>query len=126
MCKCDCGNKVKSNATSLRRGDITSCGCERKERIKIARKTLEKDKTIDGVKVPLLTKKVRSDSKSGHKGVHKRNRKGKIVYEVKISLKGIQKHIGTFKDLDDAIKAREEAEKKYHHPYIKKLKDRET
>src|SRR5690554_4149689 len=74
LCKCDCGNEVKSNATSLRRGDITSCGCEREERMKNARKVLEEEKTIDGVKVPLLTKKVRSDSKSGHKGVHKRNR----------------------------------------------------
>lgn len=31
LCKCDCGNEKVSRTTSLRSGDIVSCGCKREE-----------------------------------------------------------------------------------------------
>lgn len=31
LCKCECGNTVKTNCTSLRNGNTTSCGCYNKE-----------------------------------------------------------------------------------------------
>ncbi|MEC5268285.1 hypothetical protein P9G49_04120 [Heyndrickxia coagulans] len=95
------------------------------ERIKHAREDLMTNKTIDGVQVPLLTKKVRSDSVSGHKGVHRRVRNGKEKFEVTITVKGKRKYIGTYSKLYDAIKARKDAEKEYFEPYIKALKERE-
>ncbi|MGC4375942.1 hypothetical protein WD019_03220 [Fictibacillus sp. Mic-4] len=123
LCRCECGKTTKANATSLRRGDTTSCGCSKDSQIKNARKTLIEDKSVEGVQVPLLTKKVRSDSKTGHKGVTKRKRRGKDYYEASITVKGKRKYLGTFKDLQDAIAARKQAESEYHEPYIKALKE---
>ncbi|MDF1510615.1 hypothetical protein PZE06_20995 [Robertmurraya sp. DFI.2.37] len=122
LCQCECGRTIKANATSLRRGEVVSCGCLKQEQMKNARKGLE-DKTIDGVQVPLLTKKVRTDSKTGHKGVYKRLRRGKEVFEVSITIKGVRKYLGTFTDINKAIEARKEAELKYFLPYIKALED---
>ena len=126
LCRCDCGNEVTARGTSLRRGEIVSCGCSKNEQIQHARKVLTKDKTVDGVIVPLLTKKVRKDSRTGHKGVHRRIRRGKEKYEVSITIRGKRKYIGTYHKLEDAIKARKQAEKEYHEPYIKALEENEN
>ena len=126
LCQCECGNNTIANGTSLKRGDDVSCGCLRQKQINNAKKVLTIDKSIDGVQIPLLTKKVRSDSKTGHKGVHERNRNGKIVYEVSITLKGIRKYLGSFSDLNKAINARKKAEEEYHLPYVNALKEKEN
>jgi hypothetical protein len=124
LCQCECGNTVKANATLLKRGEIVTCGCSRELGIKNARKNLLEEKSIDGVQIPLLTKKVRSDSGTGHKGVHKRKRRGKEYYEASITVKGTRKYLGTFKNLNDAIKARKKAEIEYHEPYIMGLEEK--
>lgn len=126
LCQCFCGNTFIAMGTSLRRGDTVSCGCSQDEQIKNARKTLLEEKSIDGVLVPLLSKKVRSDSGTGHKGVHKRVRKGKESYEASITVKGKRKYLGTFKNINDAITARQQAEKEYYEPYIKALEEKEN
>lgn len=125
-CSCDCGNEKITRATTLRRGEVTSCGCLANILIEEARTDLLTNKTIDGVQVPRLTQKVRSDSGTGHKGISRRCRKGKVIYEVYISVKKIRKYIGTFSDLDKAVRAREKAEKEYHAPYIKALEEKEN
>lgn len=123
--QCDCGNKATANATTLRRGEHTSCGCARNENVAKARQTIV-ERTIDCVPVPLLTKKVRSDSGTGHKGVSKRIRKGKEYFEVPITIKGKRKYLGTYKNLNDAIAARKSAELKYIMPLIKELEEKEN
>ena len=57
---------------------------------------------------------IRSDNTSGHKGVHL-NKKGK--YEAYISYNRHKIHLGLFEEYDEAVKAREEAELKYHKEY---------
>ncbi|QQE75238.1 RNA-binding protein [Brevibacillus composti] len=126
LCQCDCGGTIAARATGLRRGDTISCGCSSKSMALNARKVMIEEQTIDGVQVPLLTKKVRSDSRTGHKGVARRIRKGKEYYEVNITLKGKRYHVGTFADINDAIKARRDAEIKYHQPYIRALEDQKS
>ena len=77
--------------------------------------------TIDGVMVPLLTKKTRSDSVTGHKGVAKRVRKGVTRYEVSITVKGKRIYLGSYQKIEDAITARKAAEVEYFEPYIQAL-----
>jgi len=125
LCQCECGNTIETNATTLRRGEAMSCGkCIKNDQIKHAREDLMTNKTIDGVQVPLLTKKVRRDSGTGYKGVHRRVRRGKEKFEVSITVKGKRKYVGTYDKLEDAIKARKHAEKEYHEPYIKALEEK--
>lgn len=54
---------------------------------------------------------VRKDNTSGYKGVNYDKRKN--LWVVRISVNGKRKYVGRFKKLEDAVKAREEAEKKY-------------
>jgi hypothetical protein len=128
LCRCDCGNTTKARGTSLKRGETVSCGCMVEDRVNKMLKVLNEDKSIDGVVVPLLTKKVRSDSKTGHKGVSKRVRKGKEYYEVYITIPktGKKRYVGSFKDLNKAIEARRQAEIEYHQPYIKALEGKKN
>lgn len=126
LCRCDCGGEIKTNATTLRRGEAVTCGCGRVDQAESARKVLQEEHTVDGVQVPLLTKKVRSDSRTGYKGIHKRVRKGKEAYEVSISIKGKRMYGGRYSDLQDAISARRRLEEKYHRPYIEVLEERKN
>ena len=65
-----------------------------------------------------VTRGIRSDNVSGHKGVRWNKQSNKWVAYIQVHKEQI--HLGSFLDKDDAIKARKEAEKKYHTPYIKK------
>lgn len=125
LCACDCGGTTKANATSLRRGDTVTCGCGRAEQGRAVREKLLNEHTVDGVQVPLLTRKTRSDSSTGHKGVYKRVRNGKESFEVNITVKGKRYYAGPFSNIVDAITARKELEKTYHAPYIDELKKKE-
>lgn len=118
LCECECGNTTRANATTLRRGETVSCGCDKRKQIDNARNVLMTEKTVDGVPVPLLTKKVRSDSSTGHKGIRKRIKKGKVCYEANITVKGKRYWSTSFTDINDAIAARKDLEKKYHKPYL--------
>lgn len=125
LCDCDCGNTFTTRGTTLRRWEATSCGCQQLERGKKIKEVLMQDKSIDGVQVPLLTKNVRSDSSTGHKGVYKRVRGGNVTFEANIKVAGKRYFAGPYKRLEDAIAAREELERKHHAPYIKALEEKE-
>jgi hypothetical protein len=121
LCECKCGQKFNAIGTLLRRGEIVSCGCERPAQAESARGILMAEKTIDGVVVPLLTKKVRSDSKTGHKGVCRRVRKGKVYFEAHITVKGKRIWGPPRTSIADAIADRKKLEEQYHKPYIEQL-----
>ncbi|GAA0840520.1 hypothetical protein GCM10008915_36210 [Bifidobacterium pullorum subsp. gallinarum] len=123
-CTCDCGGSINANATHLRRGDTVSCGCARPEQAKSAREILADEHAVDGVAVPLLKRPVRSDSKSGIKGVHRRERRGKVTYEASITVKGKRMYGGAYADENDAIAARKRLEDEYHAPFIEALEER--
>lgn len=38
ICKCDCGNTKSIKSSSLRRGEIQSCGCLRNEKVAQSKK----------------------------------------------------------------------------------------
>ncbi|MGG1650464.1 hypothetical protein [Paenibacillus sp. NRS-1780] len=117
LCRCDCGEEIPFRGTTLRRGEAVSCGCQKGEQVRKARDILQTDKSVNGVQIPLLTKGVRSDSKSGHKGVQKRVKKGREYYEAYITVKGKTKYASS-KTLEGAIEKRKKLEEKYHQPYI--------
>lgn len=62
-----------------------------------------------------MNKDIRSDNTSGHSGVSFNKKSGKYVSYIKINQKRI--HLGSFIDINDAIKAREDAEEKYFKEY---------
>jgi hypothetical protein len=123
LCKCHrCGNLQPFTATILRIGGAATCGCSKHDHIRAARQALDTKYTVDGVQIPILTKKVRSDSGTGVKGVHRRMRNGKEFFEAHISVKGKRKWGPPRSTLAEAIADRKAFEEQYHRPYLEKAK----
>lgn len=121
LCQCACGNKTTVSATNLQSGHTTSCGCKRVEAINQIREETDERMRVDDVLVHTLSRKVSSTNKTGVKGVSIVQKSGVVKYRVNISVKGKRIALGTYNNLDDAIKARKAGEEKYHKPYIDKF-----
>lgn len=125
-CRCFCGNIFYAEAYRIKNGEISSCGCKRKvfrkDNFKKARKELKKG-FKEGTFINLISNnKVRKNNKSGVTGVTIRKNKYSTSYIATIGIKGQNIRIGTYRNIEDAIKARKEAEKKYFKPIIEKYK----
>jgi hypothetical protein len=58
---------------------------------------------------------LRKNNKSGHRGVFYSNTINKWIARICVNNKNI--HIGTYKNFEDAVKARHDAEEKYYGEY---------
>lgn len=104
-CRCDCGKEVTVPQPELQSGESQSCGCYMKDRIR------ESLRLVDGTSVTILetvrSGKPRQDNKTGHTGVC-RLKNG--YYQATITFKKKSYYLGRYKDIKDAIRAREAAE----------------
>ena len=135
-CRCDCGNIHIVTAHALKAGKCTSCGCSRYEkgrgvtdisgqkfgRLTALYHTDKRSKKGNGegdllnACVEMLEKrKHRSDNTSGFRGIYHMNN-GK--YRATIGFKGKRFYIGTFKNYEDAVQARLEAENTIHGGFV--------
>ncbi len=121
LCVCDCGNHINVRTDLLNSGEVRSCGCFKKGQDKFNLQESREKMTVDGVATYRLDANMRRDNKSGYKGVIWSKKKEQ--WRAFIGIKGRYIHLGYFKILIDAIKAREAAEEKYHKPYIDKFKE---
>lgn len=115
VCRCECETITEVESHRLISGETTSCGCARVDKGKAVQQYNKKHLTKDGVYTPLLASKVRSDSKTGVKGVTI-TKNGR--YQSRITVKKQQIHLGYFDTLEEAAAARKEAEDKYHKPLL--------
>ncbi|WP_311080979.1 hypothetical protein [Paenibacillus polymyxa] len=119
ICKCECGEQAVVSSQHLQDGSTTSCGCNLSTATEVARRKLTEEYTVDGVVIPKLTQKLRSDSQTGHKGVHEvRNKNGTVSYMARIGVGGRSYYLGRFAKKEDAIAARKRGEEKYHKPIL--------
>ncbi len=122
LCDCDCGHQAIVDAKSLRRGTTISCGCFRQElnheKGDAMAAYLSQNELRDGTNLSLLTSKLYKSNKSGRKGVWFNGRTEK--YEVYISIQKKRKYLGSYKNLEDAIKARDRAEEELFEPVLNK------
>lgn len=97
-----------------------SCGCQKadssKESWKKARETMNKAHQGGTNLYNISQVQPLRNSSTGVRGVYWNS--DKQMYEVKIRLKGIVRHIGYFHDLEDAKAARIKAEKKDFDPVL--------
>lgn len=75
---------------------------------------------VDGVRICTINPeaKMGKRGRTGIRGITYKTKRG--AYVVSIGLKGKMIYIGQFKNLDDAIKARKDAEEKYYKPLIER------
>lgn len=118
LCQCDCGKNITAITQRLRDGRCTSCGCDKahsgESPAAIGRASLT---YIDGTCVEMLrTRTVRRNNTSGTPGVDWIAKKRR--WRAAICFKGKRRYLGSFEKLEDAVKARKQAEKKLFEPFL--------
>ncbi len=108
LCKCSCGNETYVTRSNLLSNHTQSCGHLKNDR------TLE---YVDGTLPYNLTSKLSKNNTSGIKGVSRTRNNKWISY---ITLRRKRYTLGIFDKKEDAVFAREKAEKEKFEPIIKK------
>ena len=114
-CKCKCGNVVNLPATRLLVGNTLSCGCMKVENI------LSASKHIGGTHLILSLKEdeKKIDTLSGYTGVSPKRDK----WFAHITYRGKRYHLGTYSNIEDAIKARSRAKELVMEDALQLLED---
>lgn len=115
-CRCDCGKEIVLPTRYLTSGEKNSCGCLLAE--SSAARVNEAvghyaGTTISGIRPERGPNK---NNTSGVKGVYWSSREQLWIAKIGVQSKNIT--LGRFRSLDDAEKARKEAEEKYYAPII--------
>lgn len=103
-CVCDCGNEVDLSYNVLMYSEVRSCGCWKRERESRLHDLITH---VDGTSIDAIkSKKIPSNNTSGVKGVGFKNGRwfAKIVFQKK------QYHLGRYDTIEEAARARKEAE----------------
>lgn len=103
-CRCDCGNEVDYSYQDLVYSHLKSCGCQKKEHDQKLSTFLTH---VGGTSLDAIqSQKIPTDNTTGYKGVYLIRGKylAKIVFQKK------QYFLGTYENIEDAAKARKEAE----------------
>ncbi len=121
-CKCDCGMKSEVITENLKRGSTKSCGCiNSKNGKRVSKLGNEHNELVnwkENTSLQLLGDKPRKDNSSGIRGVSWSSKHKK--YEAYITFQRKRHFLGNFENLEDAAKARKEAEEKYFTPILEK------
>lgn len=118
ICRCDCGNIIELYPSVVVSNHTKSCGCMKNkkasERMNVINKTVFKEDTNIA---KIASSKISKNNKTGIKGIFK-NKKG--YYVATIGFKKSKIYLGSYKKIEEAIKARKEAEEKYYKPILEK------
>lgn len=121
-CRCHCGKIFYSAPNVIINKNVKSCGCLRDttNNIKKARDSIKKYYK-ENTSLLTLNSKLLSSNTSGYKGVSWDRSRKKWVAQ--ITFKGKKYRLGRYNNIEDAIKARIEAEEKYFKPILDKYKE---
>ncbi len=101
LCRCKCGKEIEVAAGLLARGNTTSCGCLNVDILRYHNRYEEGTELRQSMEERIFNPK----SASGYVGV----RPHKDKWSAHITYKGKNYYLGTFSNIDDAIKARARA-----------------
>lgn len=109
-CRCDCGNMTDVRQSNLQSGTTTSCGCRRSPQ-----KNLH---YADGTCLEMLKPDVMyKTNTSGVRGVYYSSKRNKWIAQIMFKKKCY--YLGGYSRLEDAAKARAEAEEKVFGDFLK-------
>lgn len=116
-CQCDCGKIVYYTSSDLKQN--ISCGCYRNKARQFYEKTHLKMQYVENTSIALLKRhNLNSNNTSGFRGVSFDKSRNKWRAYIKLQYQG--KFLGRFDTLEQAIKARLDAEEQYYKPFIDK------
>lgn len=123
-CRCFCGKEFFAVPSKIKQKKIKSCGCLNAQHwsknIQEALKNYKDRNLVDGTSLLLISKNLISSNGSRYKGIVWDKKRQK--WRVRISFQKREIYLGRFDDIEDAIKARKEAEEKYFKPILEKYK----
>ena len=115
ICQCDCGKVCVCQKENLRLGKTKSCGCLREEQ---RRRNMKAIHFAENTCVErIASRKEGANNTSGRRGVYLRKNG---TWRASIGFQGKVYNLGTFKEYEDAVQARAEAEKQYYDTFLKK------
>ena len=122
-CQCDCGRETVVTTRRLRDGHRTSCGCDKalfgEPPAVVGRASLT---YVDGTCVEMLrAKTVRCNNTSGVPGVDWLAKKQR--WRATICFKGTRHYLGSYKNYEDAVRARKMGEAKYHDSFVRRFEE---
>ena len=126
VCRCDCGRETVALTVRLRDGHCRSCGCDKAPVDPTPGAYGRASLTyVDGTCVEMLrAKTVRSNNTSGVPGVDWRA--GKRTWRAAICFKGKRYYLGSYRNFNDAVKARKRAEERLHDNFLREFASAET
>ena len=121
VCRCGCGNEIKTNIHNLMTGNTTSCGCARSDNGKeTAMKNFHEnheDMRKYGTNFhSIASTNVRKDNTSGIRGVSFNGKK----WIARLTIQHHAVYLGSFQDIESAIAARKAGEERYFKPLIER------
>ncbi|MCU5048395.1 AP2 domain-containing protein [Bacillus cereus] len=119
-CICECGNNVEVTTYSLTTGSTKSCGCLAVENSHEMANLINEKYWREGTRLDNLQRGIQRNNTSGIKGVSYIKKRNK--WRAQLVIKGKRVLQKDFINKEDAIKARKEAEEKYHMPILEKYK----
>lgn len=114
--RCSCGRETVAKIADVKSGTIQSCGHVLRE---TARRKIEIENTVehfDGTTISRLRHIMRDPQVRGIR--IRETASGALVYQVRLTLRRREIHVGTFGTLAEAERARREAERVYYLPLI--------
>ena len=114
-CRCDCGNITYKATDTLTNLDISMCNdCVGKY---ATEKMREKAGYVDGTQLSRIrSNKLIATNTSGCRGVYLDKKTG--LWRARLKFKGKLMNFGSYKNFDDAVKARKIAEQEYFGEYL--------
>ena len=104
-CRCDCGNTIDVSYNCLVYSSMKSCGCQKMEHNGKLQDNLTR---IDRTSLDMIkSRKVFANNTTGYRGVY--FIRGKYVAKIVFQQKGY--YLGSYNNIADAVKARQQAEK---------------
>lgn len=116
ICECKCGRKIEVQSNNLKHDNTQSCG--KCKYVDAAQRDI-----VGGTRVSQLTRTVNKNNTSGVTGVGYNKRKGKWYASIRFC--GKNHWLGYHDNMEDAVKARRDAEDKLHGDFLEWIKTRE-
>lgn len=118
-CICDCGNEFEATEDGLLFENNRSYGCLKRELQAGINDRLHR---VEGTCLEWLEKrKHRKDNTSGFRGITYMKQRGK--YRVSIGFQGKRFYLGSYSNIDDAIRIRLQAEEDIHNTFLKMYRE---
>lgn len=115
-CRCDCGKTACISAQDLVRGSTRSCGCIRREHASTL-STAYRDEIAEKQMQWIMQSHRRKNNTSGKCGVRIRQTKSGPRYLAELTFEGKRRFSKTYRTFDEAVAARERAEKEAYADY---------